>query len=93
MYFLLAFFDVMVHLIVLLICEVKLCGPMWFRWMYPFEHYMKVLKGYVRKGNNAKGCIVECYVAEEALEYCAEYLKGVKSIGVPLNRNNLSSND
>ena len=93
MYFLPAFFDVMVHLTVHLIREVKLCGPVWFRWMYPFERYMKVLKGYVRKGNNVKGCIAECYVAEEALEYCAEYLKGVKSIGVPLNRNNLSSND
>ena len=93
MYFLPAFFDVMVHLTVHLIREVKLFGLVWFRWMYPFERYMKVLKGYVRKGNNAEGCIAECYVAEEALEYCAEYLKGVKSVGVPLNRNNLSSND
>ena len=93
MYFLLAFFDVMVHLTVHLIREVKLCGPMWFRWMYPFEHYMKVLKRYVRKGNNAEVCIAQCYIAEEALEYCVEYLKGVKYVGVPLSRNNLSSND
>ncbi|KAL5540395.1 hypothetical protein UlMin_042418 [Ulmus minor] len=93
MYFLPSFFDVMVHLTVHLIHEVKLCGPVWFRWMYPFERYMKVLKSYVRKGNNVEGCIAECYIAEEALEYCAEYLKDVSAVGVPRNMNNLSSDD
>ena len=61
--------------------------------MYPFEHYIKVLKGYVRKGNNVEGCIAEFYIAEKGLEYCAEYLKGVKSVGGPLNMNSSSSND
>ena len=93
MYFLPSFFDVMVHLTVHLIHEVKLCGPVWFRWMYPFKRYMKVLKSYVRKGNNVEGCIAECYIAEEALEYCAEYLKDVSAVGVPRNMNNLSSDD
>ncbi|XP_023747773.1 uncharacterized protein LOC111895950 [Lactuca sativa] len=32
-----SFFDVMIHLIVHLTREVKLCGPIFFRWMYPFE--------------------------------------------------------
>ncbi|RVW68140.1 hypothetical protein CK203_064044 [Vitis vinifera] len=27
--------------------EVRLCGPVYLRWMYPFERAMKVLKGYV----------------------------------------------
>ncbi|KAL5570769.1 hypothetical protein UlMin_020366 [Ulmus minor] len=93
MYFLPSFFDVMVHLTVHLIHEVKLCGPVWFRWMYPFERYMKLLKSYVRKGNNVEGCIAECYIAEEALEYCAEYLKDVSAVGVPRNMNNLSFDD
>ena len=35
-YFPPSFFDVMVHLTVHLIREVKLCGPVCFRWMYPF---------------------------------------------------------
>ncbi|KAL5555461.1 hypothetical protein UlMin_037697 [Ulmus minor] len=54
---------------------------------------MKVLKSYVRKGNNIEGCIAECYITEEALEYCAEYLKDVSAVGVPRNMNNLSSDD
>ena len=42
----------------------------------------KVLKGYVRKGNMPKGCIAQCYVAEEALEYCTKYLDNLEAIGV-----------
>ncbi|BBH06975.1 hypothetical protein Prudu_018761 [Prunus dulcis] len=38
------------------------------RWMYPFERYMKVLKGYVQNRTRPEGCIAERYIAEEALE-------------------------
>nr|KAJ0225269.1 hypothetical protein LSAT_V11C100049470 [Lactuca sativa] len=44
-YFPPSFFDVMNHLMVHLVREVRLCGPVHFRWMYPFERYMKTLKG------------------------------------------------
>ena len=53
------------------------------RCMYPFERYMKVLKGYVRNRNHPEGCIAECYIAEEALEFCTEYLSGIDAIGIP----------
>ena len=33
------FFDVMVHLVVHLATEVKLGGPVYYRWMYPIERY------------------------------------------------------
>ena len=42
-----SFFTIMVHLVVHLIREIELCGPVHLRWMYPFERYMKVLKNYV----------------------------------------------
>ena len=32
-----SFFDIMVHLTVHLGREARLCGPVHFRWMYPFE--------------------------------------------------------
>jgi len=35
--FLLSFFDIMVHLTIHLATEVKLAGPVQYRWMYPFE--------------------------------------------------------
>ncbi|XP_050160368.1 uncharacterized protein LOC126633878 [Malus sylvestris] len=79
-----SFFDIMVHLTVHLVREVRLCGPVYFRWMYPFERYMKILKGYVRNKYRPEGCMVECYIAEEAIEVCSEYLSGVDPIGIPL---------
>ena len=48
MFFLPSFFDIMVHLIVHIVREIKYCGPVYLRWMYPVERYMKILKGYVK---------------------------------------------
>ncbi|XP_062073833.1 uncharacterized protein LOC133778034 [Humulus lupulus] len=55
-YFPPSFFDIMVHLAVHLVREVKLCGP---------------------------GCIVEAYIAEEAVEFCTEYITDGEAIGIP----------
>ena len=46
-YFPPSIFDIMLHLTVHLVREVRLCGLVYIKWMYPFERYMKVLKGYV----------------------------------------------
>ncbi|RDY06510.1 hypothetical protein CR513_09504, partial [Mucuna pruriens] len=46
MYFPPSFFDIMVHLIVHLVMEIKLCGLVFLWWMYSLEHYMKILKSY-----------------------------------------------
>ena len=55
--------------------------------MYPFERFMKVLKGYVWNRNHPEGCIVECYIAKEAIEFCIEYLSNMHAIGVPGSTN------
>ncbi|KAA0039057.1 hypothetical protein E6C27_scaffold84G001530 [Cucumis melo var. makuwa] len=57
------FFTIMVHLVVHLVREVKLCGPVYLRWMYAFDRYMKVLKSFVRNRNQPEGCIVEAQVS------------------------------
>ncbi|BBH07141.1 hypothetical protein Prudu_018990 [Prunus dulcis] len=82
-YFPPSFFDIMVHLVVHLVREVRLCGPVYFRWMYPFERYMKVLKGYVQNRTRPEGCIAERYIAEESVEFCTQHLSDVSTVGVP----------
>ncbi|GJT02829.1 F-box domain containing protein [Tanacetum coccineum] len=42
------FFDIMVHLVIHLPLEALEGGPIRPQWMFPFERYMKKLKGYVR---------------------------------------------
>ncbi|XP_048605700.1 uncharacterized protein LOC106383263 [Brassica napus] len=41
-------FDIMFHLPLHLAKEARLGGPVHFRWIYPFERYMKTLKAYVK---------------------------------------------
>ncbi|CAL2253377.1 unnamed protein product [Prunus armeniaca] len=45
--------------------------------------YMKVLKGYVQNRTRPEGCMVERYIAEEAVEFCTEHLSEVNTVGVP----------
>jgi len=42
-----AFFDVMTHLLVHLVDELDICGPVHARWMCPLERYLKLLKNHV----------------------------------------------
>ncbi|BBN69900.1 transposable element gene, partial [Prunus dulcis] len=82
-YFPPSFFDIMVHLVVHLVREVRLCGPVYFRWMYPFERYMKVLKGMFRIVLVPKVALLSAYIAEEAVEFCTQHLSDVSTVGVP----------
>ena len=71
------------HLTVYLVREVRLCGPIFLRWIYPFERYMKILKSYVRNRNRPESCIVECYTYKKAVEFCNECLSNIEGIGLP----------
>ncbi|KAH0725078.1 hypothetical protein KY284_000943 [Solanum tuberosum] len=66
-----SFFDVMVHLPIHLATEVKIAGPIHYRWMYPMERWLYFLKSFI--GNRAcpEGCIAEGYIANE---YCLHKL-------------------
>ena len=57
------FFDIMVHLIVHLMMEIRLCDLVFCWWMYLVERYMKVLKGYTKNQYRPEASIVERYVA------------------------------
>ncbi|XP_078149690.1 uncharacterized protein LOC144545009 [Carex rostrata] len=86
MYFPPSFFDVMVHLVVHLVREIKICGPVFLRYMYQFERFMGILKSYVRNRHRPEGSIVEGYSTEEVIEFCTNYMTGVGHIGVPKSR-------
>jgi len=78
-----SFFDIMVHLIVHLVHEIKMCGPVYLRSMYPFERFMGILKHYVRNRARPEGSIVEGYVTEEVVEFCLDYMTRLDPVGVP----------
>ena len=74
-----AFFDIMIHLVLHLPEEAILGGPVYMRWMYPFERYIKKLKDYVRNAAKPEGSIAEGYVVDEALTFCSRYFDDVET--------------
>lgn len=75
-----SFFDVMTHLLVHLVEELHVCGPVASRWMYPMERYMKDLKGYVRNMARPEGSMAEGYIRDEALGFMTEYMSSFDAI-------------
>ena len=80
-YFPPSFFTIMVHPTIHLVREVKLCGPIYLRCMYPFERFMNVIKNAVRNRHRPEDCIAQGYILEEAVEFCSEFVCGVDPIG------------
>ncbi|XP_020963989.1 uncharacterized protein LOC110265366 [Arachis ipaensis] len=75
-----SFFDIMVHLPIHLVNELRLGGPVQFRWMYPIERYLCRLKSYVHNKSRPEGSIAEGYLAEECLTFCSrEYEEHVNN--------------
>ncbi|TYK28559.1 uncharacterized protein E5676_scaffold629G002060 [Cucumis melo var. makuwa] len=92
-YFPPSFFDIMTHLVIHLGHEVRLCGPVQFRWMYPFKRYMKTLKGFVRNQSRPEGCIAERYLAEECILFYKNCVQGSTRLDDKQRRNEEFNND
>jgi len=86
MYFPPSFFDIMVHLIVHMVREIRICGPVFLLWMYQFERCIKIFKGYVNNPYRLEASIIERYITEEAIEFCTTYMSEVDVIGVSRSR-------
>ena len=52
-----SFFNIMTHLIVHLVEEISILGPVFLHNMFPFERFMGVLKKYVRNRARPEGSI------------------------------------
>ncbi|XP_023639601.1 uncharacterized protein LOC111830945 [Capsella rubella] len=68
-----SFFDVMEHLPIHLPHEAALGGPVQFRWMYPFERFMKSLKGKAKNLARVEGSIVAGSLTEETSHFTSYY--------------------
>jgi hypothetical protein len=80
-----SFFNIMTHLLVHIVTEITILGPVFLHNMFPFERFMAVLKKYVRKRSRPEGCIAKGYGTEEVIEFCVDYLPDLNSIGLPVS--------
>lgn len=86
-----SFFDIMVHLPIHLANEVRLGGPVQFRWMYYMERYLGGLKSFVRNRCRPEGSIAEAYLAKESLAFCSRYLSS--AVDTRMNRTSRNSDE
>lgn len=62
-----------------------------YRWMFPFERFNKILKSYVRNRFYPEGCIVDGYLKEESVEFCTKfYSESTSTVGLRKNEDNIS---
>lgn len=63
-----SFFDSQVLLLVHLVKDITLLGPVPYRWMFFVMRYMKTLKDFVRQKAKPEGSMLEGYLLQEAME-------------------------
>ena len=76
----------MTHLLVHLVEEISILGPVFLHNMFPFERFMGVLKKYVRNRARPEGSIAKGYGNEEVIEFCVDFVPDLKPIGLPRSR-------
>jgi hypothetical protein len=62
--------------------QIFVLGPTYMHYMYPYEHHMVVMKGYVRNRAHPEGSMIESYTIEEVIKCCIDYMKDGNPIGV-----------
>ena len=81
-----SFFNIMVHLVVHLVQEIKYCGSVFFRWSYSFERQIGGLRKKVKNLARPEGSIIQAMVTEEIGEFCSEFIAELGSIRLPQSR-------
>ena len=81
-----SFFNIMTHLIVHLVKEISILGPVLLHNMFPFDRFMEVLKKYVHNRAQPEGSISKGYRIEEVIEFCVDFIPDLNPIGIPQSR-------
>jgi hypothetical protein len=82
----LSFLNIMTHLLVHLVEEIAILGPVFLHNMHPFERFMGVLKKYVHNRARPEVSISKGYGTEEVIDFCVDFIPDLKPIGVPETR-------
>jgi hypothetical protein len=79
------FFDLMPHLLIHIVHEMKYLSPMFLHQMYSYERFMTALKKYVHNRSRSEGCMVQGWATEEVIKFVVDYMD-LQAIGKPISR-------
>src|SRR5436190_12204162 len=68
----------MEHLPVHLAYEARIYGPVQYRWMYPFERFLKTIKDKVGNKARVEASICKAYLSEEATTFASYYFSSTE---------------
>jgi hypothetical protein len=72
-----SFFDSQVQLLIHLVQEVGLAGPLKNRYMFFIERFLKTLKGFVKQRVHPKGNTMERYLVQEVMNKCHDLIRSL----------------
>jgi hypothetical protein len=78
-----SFFDIMMHLLVYLIKEIRILGPVFLHNMFPFERFMGVLKKYVHNHAQPEQSIAKGYGIDGVIEFYDDFIPDLELIDAP----------
>jgi hypothetical protein len=81
-----SFFDTMEQYMIHLVDRIFVLGPTYMHHMYPYEHHMVLMKGYVHNCAHPERSMIEGYTTEEVIVCCVDYMKDGNPIGVLVSR-------
>jgi hypothetical protein len=76
----------MMHLLVHLVKEISILGPVFLHNMFLFERFLGVLKKYVHNRARPEGSISKGYLTEEVIEFCVDFVPDLNPIALPQSR-------
>jgi hypothetical protein len=86
-------FNPMQHLLIHLLYETKVGGPMQYKWMYPFERALKRLRHMVGNKARVEGCIAEEFKYKEIAYFTSVYFTEEHNVNAPTLRYHVHQDD
>jgi hypothetical protein len=81
-----SYFDIMPHLMMHMVDQIKQLGPVYLHQMWTYEQFMSTLSRYVHNRAYPEGSMIEAYTIEEAVNWCMRYIRDGRAIGLPIHQ-------
>jgi hypothetical protein len=70
----------MIHLV----DQILTLGPLYLHSIFPYEHFLAILKAYMQNRAYPEGSVMEGYITEEVVKCYADYVKDGKRVDLPI---------